>query len=87
MERRTYATIRCQWPELSILVTSPQLSLGDYPTEAIPREDVVRIMVGDLHRLMEYPKLGFMTSQDIPAEVREAFDVLVDAGYTGHLLS
>lgn len=44
-------------------------------------------MVGDLHRLMEYPKLGFMTSQDIPAEVREAFDVLVDAGYTGHLLS
>lgn len=87
MERRTFATIRCQWPELPIQVTSPQLSFEAYPTREISREEVIRIMVGDLHRLMKYPALGFMIPQEIPPEVMEAFELLVAAGYTGHLLS
>ncbi len=86
MERRTFATIRQQWPGLSVQVTSPQLSFQAYPTEEISRDDVVRIMVGDLQRLMEYPKMGFMIPQEIPPAVREAFDFLVKSGYTGHLL-
>ena len=44
MERRTFATIRKQWPALEVQVTSPQLSFDDYCNEAIPTEMVVHIL-------------------------------------------
>ena len=85
MERRTYATIRQQWPEVEVRVTSPRLGFQDY-CAVIPRDDVIQIMVGALQRIMEYPALGYMIAQPVPAEVRAAFDVLVAAGYVRHLL-
>lgn len=87
MERRTFATIRRQWPELEVQVTSPRLSLADYPNEDIPRERLIHIMVGDLQRIRDYPAKGFMIPQSIPDDVSEAFETLIDAGYTGHLIS
>jgi uncharacterized SAM-binding protein YcdF (DUF218 family) len=86
MERRTYATIRQQWPEVEVRVTSPRLEFPDY-CAAIPRDDVIHIMVGDLQRILEYPALGYMIAQPVPAEVRAAFDRLVAAGYIRHLVS
>ena len=47
---------------------------------------LIHIMVGDLERIMRYPEMGFMTEQEIPNRVRQAFHLLVDAGYTGHLI-
>ncbi|HVQ32225.1 MAG TPA: YdcF family protein, partial [Vicinamibacteria bacterium] len=46
MERRTYATFKQRWPELDVIVTSPQVSFDDYPNDAISRDDVIHIMVG-----------------------------------------
>jgi uncharacterized SAM-binding protein YcdF (DUF218 family) len=86
MERRTYATLRAQWPEVDVRVASPRLSLEEY-CATIPREDVVHIMVGDLQRVMVYPARGFMIEQEVPPRVRAAFDLLVAAGYTRHLLA
>ena len=86
MERRTYATIRQQWPEVEVRVTSPRLGFADY-CAVIPRDDVIHIMVGDLQRIMEYPALGYMIAQPVPEEVRAAFDQLVAAGYVRHLLA
>lgn len=86
MERRTYATIRKQWPEVEVRVTSPQLSFEEYVQGSIGKNEVVNIMVGDLQRIWEYPKRGFMISQEVPDEVREAWLHLVAAGYRGHLL-
>jgi len=86
MERRTYATISKQWPEVEVAVTSPQLSMEEYCNEVVPQEMLIHIMVGDLQRIMEYPKLGFSAEQEVPGGVRQAFDLLVEAGYTGHLI-
>ncbi|BDS08571.1 hypothetical protein NT6N_36110 [Oceaniferula spumae] len=86
MERRTYATIRQQWPEIEVQVTSPQLDFPNYCHDEIPRDDVINIMVGDFQRIMKYPKLGFMIKQEVPDEVLEAWQTLVDAGFTRHLL-
>ena len=86
MERRTFATISKQWPELNVRVTSPKLSLEEYCNEVVPQEMLTHIMVGDLERIMKYPELSLMTEQEIPPEVLEAFRFLVDAGYTGHLI-
>ena len=54
MERRTLATFQQRWPELGVIVTSPQMDFDAYPNEAIRRDDVIHIMVGDLQRLMLY---------------------------------
>jgi uncharacterized SAM-binding protein YcdF (DUF218 family) len=85
MERRTYGTLRKQWPELQVRVTSPKMSFDDY-CDGLGKERVINIMVGDLHRIFVYPSLGFMEQQEIPPDVIAAFKTLVAAGYTQHLL-
>lgn len=87
MERRAFATIRKQWPEVAVSLSSPPLEFADYGNADIPIEEVIHIMVGDLQRIMEYPRLGFMIPQEIPADVRHAYEFLVAAGFTRHLLN
>jgi uncharacterized SAM-binding protein YcdF (DUF218 family) len=86
MERRTEATFRQRWPEVDVIVTSPQIAFDAYPSEAISRDDVIHIMLGDLQRLVVYAQKGWSVSQDIPLEVMAAFHRLVEAGYTRRLL-
>src|SRR5215467_7635009 len=70
MERRSYATFKQHWPDKNLVVTSPQISFEDYPTEEIPLERVINIMVGDLQRIKFYPAKGFQVYQEIPDDVR-----------------
>lgn len=86
MERRTYATIQAQWPDLNVMVTSPQLNFASYCNETISRDEVISIMVGDLQRIIEYPKCGFMIEQEVPQEVTDAMQILIEAGFDQHLL-
>ena len=86
MERRTFATIRKQWPEVALRVSSPPLDFETYCDSNIPIRDIIEFMVGDLQRIMEYPKLGFMIPQEVPDPVRMAFEKLVAAGFTRHLI-
>jgi uncharacterized SAM-binding protein YcdF (DUF218 family) len=87
MERRTLATFLKQWPgeKTEVFVTSPRIPFEDYPTEEIPVEQVIAIMVGDLYRIKEYPAKGFQVPQEIPQEVMAAAEALVRRGYTGHM--
>ncbi len=89
MERRTYATFMKQWPgeNVEIFVTSPQISLDDYPTDEIPFDKVVNIMVGDLQRIKEYPEKGYQIYQEIPQNVWRAYEKLVEMGFTQHLIA
>lgn len=86
MERRTFATIRRQWPELELSVSSPRLCLDEYCHEEIPMEKVIGIMVGDFQRVMEYPRLGFQIEQEVPQEAISAYDFLIGAGFDWHLM-
>jgi len=86
MERRTLATFRTLWPELDVIVTSPQMDFDAYPNAQITQDDVIHIMVGDFQRLMLYAKKGWSAAQEIPDEVMDAYQDLVAAGYTGRLL-
>jgi uncharacterized SAM-binding protein YcdF (DUF218 family) len=87
MERRSYATFKKHWPEKKLIVTSPQISFEAYPTDEIPMEKVINIMVGDLQRIRIYPAKGFQIPQDIPDEVWTAYERLVQWGFTKHLAS
>jgi uncharacterized SAM-binding protein YcdF (DUF218 family) len=90
MERRSYATFKKVWPEKEVLVTSPQVSLDEYfatySNDALSKDDVISIMVGDLQRVKLYPEKGFQIAQEIPSDVWDAFEALVQAGYNRHLI-
>lgn len=86
MERRAFATIKKIWPEIEVIVTSPQLSFEEYLTEEYPRDYVINVMAGDLQRIKVYPDKGFQIPQEIPKDVWEAYEQLVKLGYTKHLL-
>jgi uncharacterized SAM-binding protein YcdF (DUF218 family) len=86
MERRTLATFRQRWPELEVVVTSPLIAFDEYPTPDIRKDDVIHIMVGDLQRLTVYGRKGWSAPQEVPAEVQQAYERLVAAGYTRRML-
>lgn len=89
MERRTYATFKKQWPnsKTQIFVTSPRMSYEKYVEKSeLSKDLIINVMVGDLQRIREYSKMGFQIEQDIPDAVWQAYENLVAAGYTKHLI-
>jgi uncharacterized SAM-binding protein YcdF (DUF218 family) len=81
MERRTYATIKKQWPEVEVVISSPPISFKDLPNDVVTKEDFLRSMLADVLKIKEYPALGFQIEQEIPDDVWEAYEKLVAAGF------
>lgn len=88
MERRTFATFMKQRPDptMDVCVTSPHISFADYPTPDLPLEKVINIMVGDLQRIIDYPAKWFQIPQEVPEEVMQAYERLIEAGFRESLL-
>lgn len=86
MERRTYATFMKLWPEKEFIVTSPPISYENYPNADISKEDFINVMVGDLQRIKIYPEKGFQIYQGIPENVWQAYEKLIELGYTSHVI-
>jgi uncharacterized SAM-binding protein YcdF (DUF218 family) len=86
MERRSFATFKKHWPDKNLLVTSPQIPFEEYATDEIPLERVIHIMVGDLQRIRLYPAKGFQVYQEIPVEIWDAYEQLVQLGFDQHLV-
>ncbi|MFZ2655371.1 MAG: YdcF family protein [Victivallales bacterium] len=87
MERRTLATFMKHYSKVRAFVTSPRISLDDYPNSEITFDDVVNIMVGDLQRIILYSSKGFQVHQDVPTEVMDAYEKLKEAGFTRHMVA
>ena len=89
MERRALATFEAQWPDkdATFTVSSPPSSFDDYMKDPESRDKTINIMVGDMHRILEYPSSGFQTHQHVPEHVHAAYTRLVAAGFTKHLLN
>lgn len=88
MERRTLATFEAQWLDActKILVSSMGGSSVDYCNSEQPFDLFVNIMVGDMQRILEYPRRGLQTPQDAPNGVIEACQSLIERGFTCHLI-
>ncbi|CAF1138236.1 unnamed protein product [Didymodactylos carnosus] len=87
MERRSYATFKRHWPDRNIIVTSPRLSLEEYPCNEISMENVINFMVGHLQRIKIYPEKGFQIYQEIPVNVWNACKRLIELGFNKHLIT
>ena len=86
MERRALATAQKVWPEIDYCVSSPPIAFTDYPTKAIPMNELIQIMAGDFQRILIYPEKGFQIEQEIPLKTTDAFQNLVEAGFTNFLI-
>lgn len=84
---RLKLTVPVQWPDVSAFVDAPPLAFPDEVAATIGLRGVVEEMVGDLHRVIEYPALGFQIAHVVPAGVLAAWHHLIGAGFTGHLLA
>ncbi len=86
MQRRTWATMAVEWPEMPATLASPRMTLDEYFTSELPAEKIIHIMMGDLQRIWIYGRKGWSAPQHLPPEVMDAYQRLKDAGYTAHLL-
>lgn len=84
-QRRAFATVRAQWPDVEAMVTAPPTPFEQQPIHAYPLNNFINEMVGDVKRMIDYPSRGYQIPQSIPAHVADAFDFLVKAGYDNHL--
>jgi uncharacterized SAM-binding protein YcdF (DUF218 family) len=87
MGRRALATMSQFWPEPSVQVRSWPVTLEEYLARFEDPSIVVDLMVGDLQRMKVYPPLGYQAPVEIPPEVWEAFESLVDRGYRRQLVA
>jgi len=86
MTRRGFATGRKLKPEIELLMQCEQIDVVDYFAREPDPERTMLALVGDLHRIIVYPRLGFQIAQDMPLEVVDALGRLVAAGYGTRLV-
>lgn len=86
MKRRALATARRQWLEVRWYASAPATSLTEYPNDEVPERRMIELMVGDLQRIKVFADQGFQVPQEIPSEVWEAYEELVDLGYDKYVI-
>lgn len=85
-QRRAYATCRKLWPQVEPFCASQVIGFDDYLDTIGDERLVIDMLVGDVHRLLEYPARGYAVLEPVPAAVLDAFTLLRDAGFTSRLL-
>jgi uncharacterized SAM-binding protein YcdF (DUF218 family) len=87
MQRRVWATWAVEWPEMPATVASPGMTLDEYFTSELSPDKVINILVGDLQRIWIYARRGWSAPQRIPVGVLEAYQTLIELGFTKHLIA
>ncbi|MFF9147192.1 YdcF family protein [Streptomyces sp. NPDC014861] len=87
MERRSFATASKLWPDVGLVCASEPLELDDYVKSIGDEKLVIDMLVGDLQRVIEYPKQGFAIAQDVPEDVHAAYESLIHDGFTSRLIA
>lgn len=85
-QRRSYAVARKRWPGVEVVCSSLPLPLDEYIENIGDADRVVDMLVGDTQRIWVYAGKGWAIEQGVPAEVSEAYNRLVEAGFTSRLL-
>ena len=59
MQRRTWAAMAVEWPEMPATLASPRMTLDEYFTAELTPAKIVNIMMGDLQRVWVYARRGW----------------------------
>jgi uncharacterized SAM-binding protein YcdF (DUF218 family) len=87
-ERRALATFEKQWtgPKLYVMVTSEPITFLQYLKIQDQPLKIIHKIVGNLQRIKLYPDLGFQSYQPIPENVWDAYQKLLELGFTESLV-
>ncbi len=89
MVRRTYATALVQFAEFNFISTAKPDTYAQYIARCaknnISKERVINNMTGDLQRLKVYPEKGFLVAMEIPENVWNAYEKLIEMGFEGRM--
>jgi uncharacterized SAM-binding protein YcdF (DUF218 family) len=86
MTRRGFATGRRLRPDVQLSMQCEQIDVLRYFAREPDPERTMLALVGDLHRIIVYPGLGFQIAQEVPLQVLHALRSLVAAGYGARLV-
>ncbi|MEU3763501.1 YdcF family protein [Amycolatopsis keratiniphila] len=85
-QRRAYATCKKLWPEVDVICASRPLPLDEYIESIRDVDRVINMLVGDTQRITVDAERGFAIPQEIPNNVTNAYDRLVQDGFRKRLL-
>lgn len=74
--RRAFATFKKLFPDKKASVTAPLLDFENYKHGESTDEDIIKLMLGEIERIKEYPEKGYQIYQEIPEEVWDAYNEL-----------
>jgi uncharacterized SAM-binding protein YcdF (DUF218 family) len=80
-ERRIMRLCQKQFSGITIQITSPDIAYQQYINEAISREELVNLIVGEIDRLDKFPSKGFSIPEQMPEAVLDAMNKLMNAGF------
>lgn len=83
---RVKLTVPIQWPGVRAQVACPAFSFPDEISNVIGLFGVINEMVGDIERIIKYPKIGYQIEHELPKEVLESWEYLVRKGFTQHMI-
>ncbi len=79
-------TIPVQWPDIKFVSAAPGIRFPEEVSNVVGIFGLISEMVGDIHRIIEYPKQGFQNSHTLPSNILESWKYLINQGFTWHLL-
>ena len=62
------------------------MPLDEYIRNIGDTQRVINMLVGDTQRITEYAKRGFAIEQEMPPQVQDSYQRLIDAGFTDRLI-
>ena len=87
MTRCGFATGRQVWPGAELRMQCEPIGMREYIARDPDADRMLRSLVGDLHRIMVYPSLGFQIDQPVPVPLKAAPRTLAAAGYGARMLT
>lgn len=83
-EKRAYAAFRKIMPEYEAIIHSEKISCEEYYKKN--GEEWVHVLVGDIQRMKLFYEKGWQIKMDIPSEVWNAYETLLNKGYNKFIL-
>lgn len=83
--RRVKLTLPIQWPGLDAWVDAPSYCFPEQTSNQVGVLGLIDEMVGDVQRIMLYPKKGFQIEEELPKKVEAAWRHLIELGFKNHL--
>jgi uncharacterized SAM-binding protein YcdF (DUF218 family) len=83
---RVKLTADVQWPDIPCAVACPDFQFPQDVAPVIGLLGIINEMVGLVERIQRYPALGYQARHELPQEVLDAWQYLIQQGFTHHLM-